>query len=169
VKAVFVFVALVAAAGCNRGEDRFRSKEDGFSIAQLPGWQADREKGSIVFRGPRELGMTETSIVIRAVPLDKVRSHARDRKGLTESIASLLGGLPASVVSRPLPSGHPTFEGTRFSVTFEPPGKSVRYARTHVALLGNDRLFHLMHTAPDGALTRSARLFDEVVASLREH
>lgn len=168
----FWFGALVLVAvaplGCNADEDRFRSKEDGFSIQQLVGWRADRERGSIVFRGPRELGMGETSIVVRAVALEKVRPHAREADGLAKAVATILGGLPASVVSRASAPGHPSFAGTRFEATFKPPGKERRYARTHVAVLGKRRLFHLMHTAPEGALKKSAHIFDKVVASLRE-
>jgi hypothetical protein len=163
-----IALAGLATSSCNRGQDRFRSEQDGFSIRALPDWQADREKGSVIFRGPRAPGTAETSIVVRSVPLDRVRPRARDTGGLSEAVAGVLAGLPASVVSRPELSGHPRLEGTRYAATFEPPGKSGRYARTHVAVLGDAHLFHLMHTAPEGALDQSAALFDEVVASLRE-
>jgi hypothetical protein len=166
--AAFLAVVLLAAPGCNRGEERFRSAEDGFSIHQLRGWHADRQKGSIVFRGPTGRGLAETTIVIRSVPHEKVRPHAREPRGLVEATATVLGGLPASVVSKASAPGHSSLGGGRFSVTFEPPGKEERYARTHVALAGKRRIFHLMHTAPEGALEKSAARFDDVVASLRE-
>lgn len=158
--------AIAILSACSTNELRYTAVEDSFSIRDLPGWPASRERESVVFRGPGPL--TETSVVIRSVAMENVRPHARERKGLVRATATVLAGLPVSVVSKARPGGHPELEGARFDVTFEPPGRSRRYQRTQVALVGERHVFHLMHTSPDGDLGKSADLFDQVVASLEE-
>ena len=160
--------AAVLLSGCHTAEERFTTKDDAFSMRQLSGWAIQRIKGAIVFQGPSARGLTETTIVVRSVPLENVRPHAREEQGLSRATASVLAGLPNSNVSTAKPTGHADLRGVRYELTFEAPGKDVRMARTQVALLGEKRLFHLMHTAPEGALQATAVLFDEAVASLRE-
>jgi len=153
---------------CNAEKPRFGAEDDGFSMRQLPGWEITREKGAIIFLGPAARGQNETTIVVRSVPLAEVRPTAREESGLSHATANVLAGLPNSNVSRAKPTGHDEMRGVRYQVSFDPPSKERRFERTQIALLGQDRLFHLMHTAPEGALQTTAPLFEEVVASLRE-
>lgn len=159
---------LLLTAGCNRASDRFRAPEEGFEMRKLAGWTDSRESGSVVFRGPADVGLEHNTVVVRAVPKDRVKPHTRTPRGLVRATGSILAGLPNSKVSPVRDVELDGLAGGRFDVSFEPPGKSERYRRTQIALVGDKHIFHLMHTAPEEALAQTAALFDQVVASFEE-
>jgi hypothetical protein len=170
VRALAAIGALVLLAACQPSDRsaRFVSAEDGFSIRALDGWDHRRERGSVVFAAPEELGAGST-IVVRAVPLEASAALGRTPDGVfaaTETVVQTMPG--ADVVALREPARHGSMRGLGFRVTYVPPGKRARYDRHHVVLVGRDRVFHLLHTAPAGQLTATAALFDGVVSTLRE-
>jgi hypothetical protein len=161
-------VLLLLVAGCNRSADRYRSVDDGFAMARLAGWTDSREKGSIVFRGPEGIGLDKNTVVVRAVPLERVKQHARDQHGLARATAAILAGLPGSEVSKATDVKLDDLAGSRFEVSFEPSGKERPYRRTQITLLGDRHVFHLMHTAPAEVFDQTAAEFEQAVASFEE-
>lgn len=147
---------------------RYVSEQDHFSIIELPGWTEKRDRGSVVFVGSAADGLDRNTIVIRAVPREGDWVQERTFARVAPATTVVLEALPGAKVSAPTPLASDRFEGARFELSFAPRGKDTRYERTHVVLLGDLYLFHIIHTSPEGDLHYTAGIFDEVVASLRE-
>ena len=149
--------------GCQADSfDRFNSEEDAVSVMALDGWSQSRQRGSLLFTTPDVLD--RTTIAVRSA------ERQRDTRfgDLVSATATVLDGLDEAKVVGPRPIDHGHLKATSFEVTFIPPKRSERYQRRHVVLLGQERIFHVLHTAPEGELGATQEVFSQVVSSLRE-
>ena len=170
VRVAALAVGLLWLVGCQaEGGERFVSEEDHFSIREMDGWTVKRDRGAAVFAGAAELGLGHNTIAIRSAPLQGDWVEDRTVQGVTLATAKVLEALPKAQVEPSTPVVISGFRGARFDLSFEPRSKKgQRYARRHVVLVGKRRLYHIVHTAPEGDLQYTAEVFDAVVSSLNE-
>ena len=160
-------VLVLALSGCQTSSERLRIDNEPFSIQLMPTWTAALENGSVVLR-QTDAPEDERFIVIRAVKKTDTHESVQSLSGLRSSVSEALSGLPDVVVSSAQDVSHQTMSGVRFDLSFRPPNRDSRYDRKQIALLGENHIFHIMHTAPSGATAKTDKLFDELVASLEE-
>jgi acyl transferase domain-containing protein len=162
-------VATLGAAACQVDDGpRYRSDEGHFSMVQLDGWSATHERDAVVFYGDDE-EPGRASIAIRSVPRTGDWVEERTPSGVTVATKTALQGLPGAQLSSQRSVSEHGMTGMVFELSFEPRGRDgARYERTHVVLVGKGRVFHILHTAPEGALGATAQQFDAVVTSFRE-
>jgi hypothetical protein len=165
----FAVVALLGAVmGCAEmppeGE-RLLFREDRFSIDAIDAsWSVGRSLGSV------ELGRGKTTIVVRAVPVafNSITNRAPSETFL--ATRQVLDSLPEARVTGPQKVQVNGFAAAaEFDLLFKPPlGGGATYERRHLVLFGTSRLFHVVHTAPEGTLRDSLPELNALVASLRE-
>ncbi len=143
---------------------RFSSREDHFSIRELPDWSMRRELGSVVFQSSRP-GLTRTTIAVRAVKLAGAASS-----DLLPGTEKVLRSLPHAHVSSAQAIDRDDFTGVAYDVRYEPSsGHGAIYERRHAVLISKDGwVFHVIHTAPAGDLSSTAEVFQDVLDSFRE-
>jgi len=168
---LFAPLALSMAA-CQGGGDNSRSgkihvaDQDHVSFAELDGWSLRHDRGTWVQvgQGEREL----STISIRSVDRNGW-SEDRSPELVLPATETSLRALPSAQVHGPKDLDHPVYPASVFAVTFEPRSKKgKRYQRRHVVVFGDQRIFHVLLTAPDGAIENSQKPFDTVVNSVRE-
>jgi len=151
-----VLLIAVLAAGCQGGEttERFVGADDeGFSCDLPTGWTPARDRGSVVFTTPAQPRRT---VVVRSIP----RSERGTDVAYLSAADTVMNGLPdVEVASKRTLTG--ALGGAIYELSFVPPGVGERFTRTHVVLLGEDHVFHVIETEPATAETR-----DDVVTRL---
>jgi hypothetical protein len=171
---VLAALLVVVGAACGDGRPaasdysgpRYTAATDFFSTRELPNWQVKRDHGSVVFVAPDASGVT---ISVRAVPLTGDWTTPRTAALVYPATEQVLRGLPHARVSGGDAVQTNAMEGRAYDVSFEPPERAgQRYDRKHVVLLGTKHLFHVLLTGKAGTLGDAMKIFDEVVATLRE-
>lgn len=161
-------LAIVVLAGCSRPEPpRWTSAADHFSIAELPGWTATAERGSVVFRTPEQTGIM-ASIAIRSVPVNGDWVEKRTPALVVPATERALQGLPEAQVARVGDVSRTGFSGSSYRVSILGSEGSQRYDRLHTVLVGQRRVIHVALTAPEGELDSATRAYDSVISSIRE-
>ena len=164
-------LGLLALASCvvEGDSDRQVLSDRGFSMMPLDGWTETTTRGDLVFLGPEEMGLQRNTIAIRSARKHGEWSKPRTPDLVVPATAKLLDALPGRRMSRAVPMRGNGLIGAAFDVSFEPRAKDgQRYSRRHVVLVGEKRVFHVLHTAPEGDLEYTAEVFDAVIDSLRE-
>lgn len=160
---LFVLVPLVLACGQPAYDGpRFTSSQDHFSVAQLDGWSVSREFGSTVFANER------TTIAIRSVAREGDWVAERTPELVFPAARRVLEALPGAKQVRQTEVDVGDFEAVSFEVEFRPSQKVEAYERRHVVLVGEHRVFHVMHTGPKGQLHPSEVAFKRMLETLRE-
>lgn len=168
---VVASLALCLAACQAQSYERIVFEQDGISLRALGEWGQGRERGSLVFSGA-SAGHDGTTIVVRSVAVPE-RQRDQERRSHRQIVAStfqVLRSLPQAQVIGPIPDSHQRYHSARFSMWFQPRGKTTRYQRTHVVLVAPDQsqIVHVIHTAPEGQLEQTAAVFSAVVDSVRQ-
>jgi len=158
-----VFAAILLAAGCQGGAEtaeRFQgATAEGFSCELPTSWTSARDRGSVVFTTPAHPRRT---VVVRSIP----RSERGTDAAFLSAADMVMNGLPAvELASKRSLTG--ALAGVRYELTFVPPGMSERFTRTHVVILGETRVFHVIETEPASGESHD-ELVTRVVASFRE-
>jgi hypothetical protein len=165
-RALIPFALLLLSAACQSEGPRFVSEPEACSFAQLSGWNADRDKGSLLLRHDESLA----TIAVRAVPAGGDWVEERTPALVNAAVAKILRALPqARGVSGPTVV-RASLEGAGFEATFIPQGKQEPYLRRHVVFYGEEsgRVFHVILTTPAAEAESSVRAFERVVDSFRE-
>jgi hypothetical protein len=164
--------ALLALAACQASESRprFVSEQHHFSIVDLEpdGWTHKPDRGAVVFAGNADDGLEQNTIAIRGIRREGDWIRERTAERVVPATRRVLSALPEAKVSPPTTETRGAFACATFDLTFAPRGKDRRYARRHVTCVGTETVFHLLHTSPEGELHFTERVFDDIVASLRE-
>lgn len=140
-----------------------------FAIQVPDGWTTEREPGAVVFVGDEASALDRNTIAVRSVAREGDWVVERTAELVVPATAKALAALPGAEVTPATSLKVGDLVGAVFDVTYEPvAGNGERYARRHAVLVGRDRVFHLIHTAPVADLARTAASFDIAVKSLRE-
>ncbi len=156
-----VGLSLVA---CSSGPDRTELTKEGISIVTLKSWGQTRQRGTTVFRDPK----SRATIALRAVPFDGPEVGQRDLDRVIASTELVLKRLPGAKMTRASSLPREDVQARVFELSFVPKGKRKRYERRHAVLIGDNAIYHVWLTAPKGQLKARAKVFDQVVDSLRE-
>jgi hypothetical protein len=169
VVAVLAVLACLVACQVEDGQ-RSVSRNDHYSSIKPAGWAEKRDRGSTVFVARAEGAWPRNTIAIRSVPVEGEWVEKRTADRVVQATAKVLAALPQSTMSKTaLRMSDGRWASAVFDVTFTPSSKpGVRYERRHVVLVGRRYVFHVVHTAPEGALVGTADAFEAVVDSLRE-
>lgn len=151
--------ALAACATPAEPTERFHAEAEGFSVDLPVAWKAQRDRGAVVFTAPASPRRT---IAVRTVPRP-VGMKARKALAATRTVISSMPD--AKVIDERALSGE--LVGAAFELTFTPPGANRKYSRTHVVLVGETHIFHVVETSP-AAERINDELLENAVASLRE-
>lgn len=103
------------------------------------------------------------TIAIRSVALDGRRTAA----SVLDNTRHVLASLPdvAQLSERKRTAG----DGADYSFTFMPPGANERYRRSHVVLVRNRHVFHIIETVPAGSgSSQSSEALARLVATIQE-
>ena len=145
---------------------RYTDREARYAVDAPDEWAVSQERGSTIFTAPH--GKKHT-IIVRAAPkpvhfVDGRETSTEDVVGATERV---LKTLPAATIKRRWEIAGSGFPARAFALTFSPPGVGKPYQRVHVVVVGNERLFHLIYTAPAGETVSDATL-EQMVRGLKE-
>jgi hypothetical protein len=158
-------VVVVAACSSSGDGPRYAAKRGHYSILALgDSWSESRDLGATVFSDGH--GGT---IAIRAVAKQKGWPEPREADLVFPATERVLRSLPGAEVSGPQPVGIEGFQAVAYDVTFTPSrGGGERYQRRHVTLIGRRGVWHLLHTAKEGALAETSAAFERTLESFRE-
>lgn len=159
----------LAACQSDAPEGERQAFTDGhFSIDVPDGWHSEYERGTVVLVGAETTA--HNTIAIRSVARTGEWVAERTPDLVVPATEKSLAALPGAGPVTPRGAVHVgALEGAAFEVVYQPDvGGGARYERRHVVLVGAHRVFHVVHTAPEGSLDRSAAAFEAAVASLRE-
>ncbi len=161
----------LGALACGQSDDRprYESPEDHCTLVAPVGWTPKREYSSLVFVGPQG-DRALTTITIRAIPIEGEWTQPRTPDLVVAATEKVLRGLPAAKLAGREEISAGDFSGVAFDLSFVPDGKRGRYDRRHVVFTvgGRGYIYHIIHTAPAGRLKDSAKVFADVLATLRE-
>jgi hypothetical protein len=161
-RAVLSLIAIATLAACSSSSEpaeRFVAEEEGFSIAAPAAWTHDRDRGAILFTSPDDARRT---LAIRSVV---IADPVQQRKAL-DATRIVVEALPDVRVTSTRPVDG-AMRGVAYELTFVPPGSRERYARTHVVLVGDQHVYHVIETQPARGATATP-VAPAVAASLRE-
>lgn len=159
---VFAAIATALLAGCSSDSEspaRFVAEGEGFSIVEPNEWSSHRDQGAVIFVSPENHRRT---LAIRSIEA----SDQKTQRKAVDATKVVLDGLPGvklaatKRIERPLP-------GISYELTFAPPGSRERYARTHVVLVGEEHVYHVIETVPANEAKRDG-LVQSILASFRE-
>ena len=170
-RAALLAAAVVVLASC-QSESRDASvktfADDALSLAPPPGWDAKRQKDTLVFVAPSAKDGTRATIAVRSVPVDGW-SEPRTPETVLPSVETVLRALPSAKVTGPTWIDHPAYRAAAYEVSFTPRSRGGRvYERRHVVVFAHDHVFHAFLTAPAGHVDVSRAAFERVLESLRE-
>jgi hypothetical protein len=154
--------ALALLASCSSSSeppDRFVAQDEGFSLAAPRDWTSSRDKGAVIFASPENPRRT---LAIRSL----VAGDPTIQEQALAATQTVLEKLPEARITATRRLTGP-MRGIAYELTFVPPGARRRYARTHVVLVGDQHVFHVIETVPAGD-ARKDGLVDAVIASFRE-
>ena len=158
------YLALLVVASCAGSSERapagerFTSEDVPFSCELPRDWAAHGDRGAILFTSTAHAKRT---IAVRVVPL-----AGADAAKVLDATRVAIERLPevrrtdTRVVDGDL-------DCTFYELSFVPPGLRSRYARTHVVLVGEHHVFHVIETAPAGT-GRDDAIVANLIASFRE-
>ncbi len=170
-----IIFALLLGTGCTGGGEsssdpiathRFVDREGKYSLDAPDAWRASRERGSTVFVLPS----SKQTVVVRSAPKPRemIEGRATTAEAVFDSTEQVLRALPNAALAKRWHFGAADMPAEAFVVTFKPrstPGKT--YQRTHVVLVGRERLFHVVYTTPlDEPFATD--VLEGMVAGLRE-
>lgn len=164
--ALVAFTSLACSASEPAGTRELFTPEH-FSINVPDGWRTERELGSIVFVGGS--GVEHNTIAVRSVARRGDWVAERTLDVVLPATARALASLPDAAVTPATRLRVGALEGAVYDVTYRPDaGQGARYGRRHAVLVGPERVFHVIHTAPIGALDKTDEMFEAALASLEE-
>jgi hypothetical protein len=167
-----VVVAAALAIGCgSTAEDkrpRHHSDEDHVSVYSPPGWEVQRELGSLVLVADPGGEAARNTISIRTAPVEGAWTERRTRELVLPATEKVLAALPSAKVSPPVELEVGGRAAVAYDVSWVPQGKKTRYERRHVVVFANDHVYHVMHTGPAAQFAKGKKVFDAVLASLEE-
>ena len=142
--------------------------DDALSLAPPTGWEAKRQKDTLVFVAPSAKDGTRATIAVRSVPVDGW-SEPRTPDTVLPSVETVLRALPSARVAGPTWIDHPAYRAAAYEVSFTPRSRGGRrYERRHVVVFAHEHVFHAFLTGPAGRLDESRAAFEHVLESLRE-
>ena len=145
-----VFVVLVACSGgtASSPSQIFAHREHGYSVGHPDGWVTSEDLGATRFASP----IGKQTIVVRSAPRPNeiVEGKPTNIEDVVEATRAALQRLTRVELSTPARLDGGEFPGARFSFTFNPQSTQRAYQRTHVVLLGQRHLFHVIQTSPVG-------------------
>lgn len=165
-KRALVITALVACSGSSNPEPSqiFTNAEHGYSVGQPVGWSTSEDRGATRFAP----SSGKQTIVVRSAPRPSqiVEGKATTPEDVAEATRAALQRLTREKLAEPTRVDG-ELPGSRFSFTFRPQSVGKPYRRTHVVLVGEKRLFHVIQTAPLGEKLDD-KAMQEMVATLVE-
>jgi hypothetical protein len=165
----FVVVAVLAAS-CGGGTERpepeqiFQNREHGYSVGQPEGWTTSNDRGSTRFSPANG----KQTIVVRSAlrPNEIIEGKPTSNDDVIAATRKVLAQLSPRV-GGPNPIDDAELTGVEFELTFKPPSVGTLYQRKHVVLFGQQRIFHVIWTAPQGEGFEEAAM-RLVVSTLKE-
>jgi hypothetical protein len=132
---------------------------EGFSCSVPADWTSSNDRGAVILHPP---GSSARTIAIRAVPVNSPEAAQK----VIDATDIVLRGLPSATVSakREVSASLPA---TAYRLTFTPPNAKGLYKRTHVVLVGERHVFHVIDTAPSKVAADDATR-NQLIASFTE-
>lgn len=170
-RAATLAAVAIVAIGCSTTTSYERVPYDDLhlEVQAMDGWTLERQPGALVFVGdPAAYGERVTITIQSSKKLAPDVPNADASDAIIEATEVVLRGMPEAEVEPGQRTERAGMKAAYFDASFRPRNRSQRYERRHVVLIGNRRVFHLLHTAPAGGLVASADEFEHVVRSIRE-
>lgn len=143
-----VLVCIVACGGGAATEPSriFAHHEQGYSVGQPEGWVTSDDQGATRFAAPSG----KQTIVVRSAhrPKEIVEGKPTTTEDIVDATRAALQRLSRDKLGSPLRIEGGGLPGVQFSFKFRPQSAPKTYQRTHVVLIGERHLFHVMQTGP---------------------
>lgn len=141
---------------------------EGYSTLVPRGWSYRRERGITVFTSPRRSSTGTATVFVQPANHALERARKQTPEAIMAATERAIRLLPAAKVTSHNAIKRGEFTGVEFDLSYRPSTSSDRrYDRKHVILAGK-RVFHVVHTAPEGQLRLTAAEFESVLQNLRE-